>query len=324
MLVILECEGKEYTVLVRQARVPVGYHSLPEIPAGMLDGSGHFKGVAAEEIAEECNLVIGESELVDLTELAYGDSYRGIIPSSGGSDEFYRMFVFRREVEPAVLTELQGRLTGLLAEGEYIKLEIIPLEDLWKSTPDAKALCALALFDCLRDQGMLPESAQVVTTAVTSAAELVPTDQLAASSASAEGDEGQQPAAEEVSEAGEGGGEEGDGPIKEAVPPPSTGSQSGSRTSSRSGSRSGASSRSGSFSMRRQGRVSQARSSSATAEMLSQLKKKDATIAEKDAELAELKAKLAALEGTETAAGDGSAPPATAAAAAAVAADGSA
>ena len=92
MLVILECEGKEYTVLVRQARVPVGYHSLPEIPAGkcatqpaageprstsravqhcrrhsrvvlprrtlpgMLDGSGHFKGVAAEEIAEECNI----------------------------------------------------------------------------------------------------------------------------------------------------------------------------------------------------------------------------------------------------------------------------
>eukprot|EP01045_Picozoa_sp_COSAG04_P021839 COSAG04_NODE_2387_length_4228_cov_1.352386_2_plen_80_part_00 len=34
VLVILECEGKEYTVLVRQARVPVGYHSLPEIPAG--------------------------------------------------------------------------------------------------------------------------------------------------------------------------------------------------------------------------------------------------------------------------------------------------
>lgn len=175
VLVILECEGKEYTILVRQARVPIGKHSMPEIPAGMLDGSGHFKGVAvsqhanspcagaaslcpnqilcflqAEEIAEECNLVISEDELVDLTELAYGSQYRGIIPSSGGCDEFYRVFVFRRAVEQAVISELQGRLTGLLEEGEYIKLEIIPLSELWKTTPDAKALCALSLLNFLR------------------------------------------------------------------------------------------------------------------------------------------------------------------------------
>lgn len=285
MLVILECEGKEYTVLVRQARVPVGYHSLPEIPAGMLDGSGHFKGVAAEEIAEECNIVIGEDELIDLTELAYGDSYRGIIPSSGGSDEFYRMFVFRREVEPGVLTELQGRLTGLLEEGEHIKLEIIPLGDLWKSTPDAKALCALALFDCLGEQGMLPESARTPQTAVTSAAELVATDAGVDMSAGAE---------EVVSETAE---------IEEAVPPRS---RSSSRASSGSYTRSSGSRGSGrSYSSRRQGRLSQARSSSASVEMRAQLKQKDATIAQKDAELAELKAKLAALGGGEGAAGEG-------------------
>ena len=52
ILVILECEGKEYTILTYQARVPVGVHNLPEVPAGMLDGSGNFKGVAADEIAE--------------------------------------------------------------------------------------------------------------------------------------------------------------------------------------------------------------------------------------------------------------------------------
>ena len=70
VLVILECEGQDFTILTNQARVPMGLHDLPEIPAGMLDGSGHFKGVAAEEIAEECNIVISEEELVDLTELA--------------------------------------------------------------------------------------------------------------------------------------------------------------------------------------------------------------------------------------------------------------
>ena len=158
VLVILECDGKEFTLLTKQARVPVGLSELPEIPAGMLDGSGHFKGVAAEEIAEECNIVISEEELVDLTELAWGGKFNGMLPSAGGCDEFIKLFVCRLAVEPAVLSELQGRLTGLLAEGEHIKLQIIPLEDLWKSTPDAKALGALALFDCLRAQGMLPES----------------------------------------------------------------------------------------------------------------------------------------------------------------------
>ena len=159
VLVILECEGKEYTILTRQARVPVANHSLPEIPAGMLDGSGQFKGVAANDLKTECNIEISEDELVDLTELAYGDDYKGIIPSGGGCDEFIRLFVCRRTVKPEVLSELQGRLTGLLEEDEHIKLQIIPASDMWLATPDAKALCALALFDCLRAQGRLPESA---------------------------------------------------------------------------------------------------------------------------------------------------------------------
>ena len=110
ILVILECEGEEYTILTRQARVPVGRHDLPEIPAGMLDGSGNFKGVAAEEMQEECNIVIAEDELVDLTGLAYGGKYRGMIPSAGGCDEFIRLFYVRRTVEREVLAELQGRL----------------------------------------------------------------------------------------------------------------------------------------------------------------------------------------------------------------------
>jgi hypothetical protein len=32
VLVILECEGKQHTILTYQARVPVGVHNLPEIP----------------------------------------------------------------------------------------------------------------------------------------------------------------------------------------------------------------------------------------------------------------------------------------------------
>lgn len=56
VLVILDCEGEEYTILTKQARVPIGDSQLPEIPAGMLDGSGNFKGVAASELEEEVGL----------------------------------------------------------------------------------------------------------------------------------------------------------------------------------------------------------------------------------------------------------------------------
>eukprot|EP01043_Picozoa_sp_COSAG02_P015280 COSAG02_NODE_647_length_18944_cov_60.450199_4_plen_964_part_01 len=160
MLVILECDGIEYTILTRQARVPIGKHDLPEIPAGMLDGSGNFKGVAAEEIQQECDIVITEDELVDLTRLAYGNKFRGIIPSAGGCDEYVKLYTVRRSVDQAVLSKLQGRLTGVLEEGEHIKLQIVELKDAWNSTPDVKALCALTLYQQLRATGRLPDRAK--------------------------------------------------------------------------------------------------------------------------------------------------------------------
>jgi len=39
---------REFTVLTCQPRVPIGKVAWPEIPAGMLDGDGHFAGVAAK------------------------------------------------------------------------------------------------------------------------------------------------------------------------------------------------------------------------------------------------------------------------------------
>ena len=95
----------------------------------MLDAKGNFRGVAAEEIAQECDIEIKEEELIDLTELAYGDTWRGMLPSAGGCDEFIRLYCLRRTVEPSMLKELEGRLTGLREEGERIKLSIVPLAD---------------------------------------------------------------------------------------------------------------------------------------------------------------------------------------------------
>ena len=89
---------------------------------------------------------------MDLTDLAYGNRWRGMIPSAGGCDEFIRLYMFHRQVrmtspprpsararadrgcariggteacsvsrggrqvERSVIQELEGRLTGLREE----------------------------------------------------------------------------------------------------------------------------------------------------------------------------------------------------------------
>lgn len=59
MLIILRCkEGDEEDkiILTLQPRVPVAALAFPELPAGMLDGSGNFSGAAAREIYEETGI----------------------------------------------------------------------------------------------------------------------------------------------------------------------------------------------------------------------------------------------------------------------------
>jgi len=148
ILVILLCEGVEYSIITLQPRIPIGQFQFPELPAGMLDHSGDFYGVAAKELQEECSIFISEKNkyFVDLTEFAYQDRFRGVYPSAGGCDEFLRLFVYREEVNQERLQSLTGKLTGLSEEGEMITLKIVRLNDLWREAPDCKALCALYLY----------------------------------------------------------------------------------------------------------------------------------------------------------------------------------
>jgi len=74
VLVVLVCEEQRWALCVRQPRLPAGKADFLEIPAGMLDGSGHFSGVAAKELSEETGIDIADDELVDMTELVYGPS----------------------------------------------------------------------------------------------------------------------------------------------------------------------------------------------------------------------------------------------------------
>ena len=173
ILLILYCGDEGWVVCTRQARVPVGKKNLLELPAGMLDDSGNFAGVAAKELDEETGIRLSAADLKDMTAMTYeptdldpeeleakvirdkSSSLKGMYPSPGGSDEFIRLMLHEKKVTKEELDALQGKLTGCVEEGENIVLELVKFEMLWRVTSDSKALSSLLLFNNLMMSGNL-------------------------------------------------------------------------------------------------------------------------------------------------------------------------
>jgi len=151
LTILVDPTGKEWVLCTNQARVPVGDFLL-EVPAGMIDEKGNFKGQVALEMKEETGIEIQEKNLIDLTELAYKGKFSGIMPSPGGCDEYLKLFVYREVVSLEKIKELEGKLTGVIEQGEYISLRVLALENLWLQTCDVKALCSLYLYEKLKAQ----------------------------------------------------------------------------------------------------------------------------------------------------------------------------
>jgi ADP-sugar diphosphatase len=157
---------ERYVVLTVQPRVPAGSLGFVELPAGMVDDAGSFKGAAAKEMEEELGLTIHEDELTCLSELAVpeaGNESEGeglalaMFPSVGGCDEHITIYSHERRVPREQLRDWEGRLTGLRSPGEKITLKVVPMKDLWRAgARDAKALGALALWEGLRREKKLP------------------------------------------------------------------------------------------------------------------------------------------------------------------------
>ncbi|KAL7784354.1 hypothetical protein V8C37DRAFT_395915 [Trichoderma ceciliae] len=159
---------ERYVVLTVQPRIPVGSLSFVELPAGMVDGSGNFKGVAAKEIEEELGIAIHEDELTCLSELAgasveHQETMGGgenltaaMFPSAGGCDEHITIYSYEQRIPRSQLREWEGRLTGVRSHGEKITLKVVPMQHLWKEgARDAKCLAALALWQGLRKEKKL-------------------------------------------------------------------------------------------------------------------------------------------------------------------------
>lgn len=160
---------ERYVVFTVQPRIPAASLGFVELPAGMVDGSGNFKGVAAQEIQEELGITIAENNLKCLSELAIEESLdasqkysvsqgedlaAAMFPSAGGCDEHITIYSYERRIPRSELQSWSGRLTGLRDHGEKISLKIVPMKDAWRAgARDAKALGALALWYGLRGEG---------------------------------------------------------------------------------------------------------------------------------------------------------------------------
>jgi len=146
ILVVLRCQGEKHTLLTVQPRSSIGKAAFVEIPAGMLDGSGNFAGVAANELGQEADIHITADDLANgnLRELVAGND-EPIAMSPGACDEMMHLFVYETEVTKERLVELDGKCTGEIAENENIVLKLIQLFEIW-SIPDAKTLAAAGLY----------------------------------------------------------------------------------------------------------------------------------------------------------------------------------
>jgi ADP-ribose pyrophosphatase YjhB (NUDIX family) len=133
------------------------------------DEKGSFAGKAAKEIKEETGLEVKESELVDMTKLALRDVEPDVLstaesleeamyPSPGACDESITLYLCQKRLKREHLEHLRGKATGLVNEGENIKLKLVPLNKLWREAArDAKALAALSLYENIKKTGELPD-----------------------------------------------------------------------------------------------------------------------------------------------------------------------
>lgn len=134
-------------------RVAIGQISSFELPAGMIDDEDENPiGTAVKELEEECGIRVDPKELIDLTGLALSckDSNNsttcGIAPSGGACDELVNFFYLEKKVTKNQLDGLRNKLIGASEFGEFITLHVVPWDQVWKLSNDAKTM--VYVYNC--------------------------------------------------------------------------------------------------------------------------------------------------------------------------------
>jgi len=155
LMVLIDENGDKYTILTRQSRVPAGIARFLEIPAGMMDDKSDFTGNVIKEVKEETGFQLQKEDIFCLTDWMYEGKYEGMYPSVGGCNELIKLYVWEKQFTKDEIEETKSKIDkiayGEKKEGEFIKLKLISLDDIYKEAPDAKALSAIALYGKLNE-----------------------------------------------------------------------------------------------------------------------------------------------------------------------------
>jgi ADP-sugar diphosphatase len=137
--------NESWTVLLKKPRVPTG-KVMTEVIAGTVDESGDLRGLAVRKLEKSSGLVAKPEELINLTELAYGENNPWIWTAVGLCDETLKVFLWRTAMAHA----------DVIALGERVGRDLlVKFADFWKFTSDGKGLAALAIYDGLKAEGRI-------------------------------------------------------------------------------------------------------------------------------------------------------------------------
>ncbi len=151
-LIVLRCEGQEFVIFTEQKRECVGRMNLLELPAGLCDDEENSLDVMVREIEEETGITARPEALINLSRMAYGQTFPGVYLSAGGTDEYTILYLLQTVATREEVNAINGRKTGLAAEGENITLRVIPISEAPFRSPDAGSLSALFFYQIFKDQ----------------------------------------------------------------------------------------------------------------------------------------------------------------------------
>ena len=138
ILIIVEVDGVDNVVLVKQARVATGQY-IEEIPAGMVDDDNTLVDTALTETIEETGLKLEKDKLLHL-----GSAF----PSPGACDEEITFYYVGCTVQPDCSIK-----HGNKKENEKISVVLRPLNDT-SHVKDGKFWTALGLWNAFKGQSV--------------------------------------------------------------------------------------------------------------------------------------------------------------------------
>jgi ADP-ribose pyrophosphatase YjhB (NUDIX family) len=153
VLTVVNSWGRDYVVLVSQLRVP-GAQRVVSNPSGMVD-DGESKAKASDrEREEELGIKLPPGKMIDLAEAVHGHQLPYLV-SSGTSDERSNMMVTISDAPPSLLKRLEGKVGGLLEEGEQTRVIVVPFKQVFgvlesAGSAPAKLVLSLHLYGVYR------------------------------------------------------------------------------------------------------------------------------------------------------------------------------